>query len=230
MNKAPETPNAAQPENASSMFSGAATGCTIRPILFSGPMVRAILAGEKTQTRRTVKPQPPAHHWDTLPGYQRRVSLLECSDGRIHARFQDSIPQNIDEPVWRKCPYGKPGDWLWVRETWAEAFNLTHDIDQETPMYRADYIAGKVINIHGSEVRWKPSIYMPRWASRVTLEITGIRVENLQDISDADSRAEGCATSATAARSQFRDLWDSINGPNSWSDNPCVWVVEFRKV
>ena len=222
MIETPETLNAEQPENASPMFSGAATGWAIRPILFSGPMVRAILDGKKTQTRRIVKPQPTAHHWEILPGYKRRVSLHGCNDGRIHARFQDSIPQNIDDPVWRKCPYGKPGDRLWVRETWWEC------VDNNDRLY---YAATETPDTTDRRhYRKRPSIFMPRTASRITLEITEIRVERLQDINDADAHAEGCATPATAARSHFRNLWESINGSKSWDDDPYVWVVRFSVI
>jgi hypothetical protein len=193
-----------------------------RPILFSGPMVQAILVGRKTQTRRIIKPQPPAHHWEALRGYERRVSLLECNDGRLHVRFQDSIPQNIEDPLWVKCPYGKLGEMLWVRETWLDdPFGEIHYRATGPDLY--DPVEGKVC-------RWKPSIHMPRAASRITLEITGVRVERLQKISDVDAHAEGCETPATAARSHFRNLWELINGPGSWDKNPYVWVVEFKRI
>lgn len=204
-----------------------------RPVLFSGPMVMAILAGEKTQTRRIVKPQPPAHHWEVLPGYKRRVSWLECNDGHIHARFQDSIPQNIDDPVWRKCPYGKTGDRLWVRETWWECVD-----NNDRPYYAATETPETTDRRH---YRKRPSIFMRRAASRITLEILSIRVERVQGISRADAKAEvfmpglnglesWAGKSYGNAQLAFEACWKDINGLKSWEENPFVWVVEFRAV
>ena len=179
---------------------------TARPILFSGPMVRALLAGTKTQTRRVAKPQP---FW-VNPG--------------------DGQPNPMP-----KCPYGVPGDTLWLRETWfqSEDSSMVH--------YRAD-------NDDPYVTRWRPSIHMPRWASRITLEVTGVRVERLCAISEADAAAEGvtqCGDGGWHAEDTGRDgsspcwdtasgsyrlLWESINGPGSWAANPWVWVVSFRRV
>jgi len=184
-----------------------------RPILFSAPMVRALLSGTKTQTRRVVK-NPP-------------------SIWTIHS---------IQE---QRCPYGQAGDRLWVRETWAkwgrddqcgEGPSQTHE-----PIYRADSYPWDWGD------KWRPSIYMPRWASRITLEIIAVRVERLQDISSADAIAEGiepCASGgewrnyldsapnrdALTPRVSYRSLWESINGPGSWAANPWVWVVEFKRM
>jgi len=175
-----------------------------RPILFSGPMVRAILEGRKTQTRRMVKPQPAI----ATPG---------CFDVT-------------------KCPYGVVGDCIWVRETWARIHDgILHKLDPEpdirTPhgngwstVYRAD---GEPYHWSDYGVPWRPSIHMPRWASRITLEIVSIRVERLQDIREEGASAEGVDW-GTRRVFAFRDLWDSIYG--NWDANPWVWVVEFRRV
>jgi hypothetical protein len=180
-----------------------------RPILFSGPMVRAILAGRKTQTRRIVKNQ----EWYNLKG-----------------DYGDRL-RGVD-----RCPYGHPGERLWVRETW---FCATGEPGPALCHYQAD---GDRPEFKGL---WKPSIHMFRWASRITLEITGVRVERLQDISEADAIAEGIAKHSdqwidypagkSAAgwsdpRKSFTSLWQSINGGDSWNANPWVWVVEFRKL
>ena len=207
-----------------------------RPILFSAAMVRAILDGRKTQTRRIVNPQPDGTWRGSI--YDDPVVLM---------------PKHIDGVPWfdvggiyglKACPYGTPGDRLWVRESW-QAVHFSKDIETGhydgwhhataipkdardgfwTPVYAADQIWDESREDRGYP--WRPSIFMPRWASRITLEITKIRVERLQDISDADSHAEGCATPATAARSHFRNLWESINGPGSWAANPWVWVIGF---
>lgn len=191
-----------------------------RPILFNGDMVRAILDGRKTQTRRVVKPQPG-------------------SDNRIPWPGRKNIVANIrDERVLGFCPYGQPGDRLWVRETWAMS-----------GYQRVEYRAAPA---DGSDFRcvdrWRPSIHMPRWACRITLEITGVRVERLQEISEKDAKAEGLhyhsdmygyrlygkysgigPTDDVGALDAFRSLWESINGPSSWDATPWVWVIEFKR-
>ena len=148
---------------------------------------------------------------------------------------------------WGQCrfPYGQPGDRLWVREAWSR------DEEDGSLFYRADVGTGneaddwqRNIDDGASGYRWKPSIHMFRWASRITLEVTAVRVERLQDISEADAQAEGAdeaptpmglmystpAVMRTRYREGFAALWESINGPNSWDANPWVWVVEFRRV
>ena len=190
-----------------------------RPILFSAPMVQAILDGRKTQTRRVVKPQPT--EFVGGPG----VTLQDGSPAPL-IPLDDSV-----EPYGREiaCPYGKPGDRLWVRETWHDASSSLHSC----ALYRADGI-----DLHWD--KWTPSIHMPRWASRITLEITSVRVERLQEISEADAQAEGWTrrpevstdpqVHKEAARDWFMGLWESINGPGSWDTNPWVWVIEFRRL
>lgn len=174
-----------------------------RPIIFSAPMVRAILSGAKTQTRRVVKPI----HMATVGAEQF--------------------------PILAICPYGRPGDRLWVRETWKhieggaiyDASGGTIDAFDPETIYRADRP-----NRYGP---WMSPIHMPRWASRITLEITDVRVERLQDISEDDAYAEGVKHSehgGITARDGFQRLWESINGAGSWDTNPWVWVIEFKKL
>jgi hypothetical protein len=205
-----------------------------RPILFSGPMVRAILEGKKTQTRRIIKPQPPngAHPFFIL------CSNCEKDEGKW--RFtanKDHLSKTVLGPI--ACPYGKPGDRLWVRESFAlvpaTAYRCSTGVQQTInpgdPDTCAVYREGWERSKPGS---WGPSIFMPRWASRITLEITGVRVERLQQISDADALAEGCSAadmrSGDSLASVYARLWESIHGPGSWDANPWVWVIEFRRV
>ena len=191
-----------------------------RPILFNDAMVRAILSGTKTQTRRLVKPQPPA--WAQHP--QPAGDGWEWTDRHEDA---DDLRHWPDYYKPMRCPYGQPGDRLWVREAWRmSAFG---------PMYRAD----------GDDAfGWKPSIHMPRRFSRIDLEVTGVRVERLQQIDEADAEAEGVQQAPqpmatmysvdevlrTRYRQGFAELWESINGPGSWDANPWAWVVEFKRV
>ena len=183
-----------------------------RPIPFSAPMVRAILAGTKTQTRRLWK-LPRGCDWYAEMGGER--------DGW----FVDQ-----GQPWWLhvsecRCPYGQPGDRLWVREAWART---TVFPGSEIIVYRE----GDNRTDYGGP--WKPSIHMPRAASRITLEITGVRVERLQGISRGDAMAEGCPFPNMAQgddpRQWFADLWTQINGPGSWDANPWVWCIEFRRL
>ena len=243
-----ETPTAASAEIARPMFSGVAP-CCARPILFSGPMIRAILAGEKTQTRRIVKNRdrlPIGELFDLTPSLGYRAS-----EGSIWAGFISGKSQFQE---YFKCPYGQPGDSLWVREAF-RIFDRFHECDHldacscpktGTPIYRA----GEKCD---DEYKWKPSIHMPRLASRITLGITDIRVERLQQISDEDAIAEGiecvggeysCCPWRNYRKGQagemnlhcsspdrsYMTLWESINGPGSWKENPWVWVVSFRVV
>ena len=211
-----------------------------RPILFSGPMVRAILESRKMVTRREIKP--------TMRSADLQFDLQQETDGSWHPyhTFDESrFDRNgTEHPI--KCPYGQPGDRLWVRETWARVGNT----DPGYLVYRATYPAclppgleRVPADIRDAGYRWRPSIHMPRVNSRILLEITAVRIERLQDISEEQASAEGvqkdhrkwfrsdegghahpCAVDA------FADLWCSINGHESWGANPWVWVVEFKRV
>lgn len=199
-----------------------------KPILFSAPMVRAILEGEKTQTRRIMKQQPiPDSMWGG--GFRvvsKAITVALETFNRLRGAMIDSYPT--------PCPYGKPGDRLWVRETFCWS---GYAIDPDEVLYRADE---EYTPEDRGDLPWKPSIHMPRWASRILLEIVSVRVERLQDISEQDAKAEGCDNSKTEAaiatgwyekpRSTFHRLWEQINGADSWNDNPWVWVVEFKKI
>ncbi len=207
-----------------------------RPILFSGPMVRAILDGRKTQTRRAMKPQPRfnPHQGDGCwyPEKTKR-ELSYANEGH----FRRGVARDFS-------PYGKPGDRLWVRETWlphyrhwtTESGDTRENLDIQ---YDAD---GTFRNIRDYEVptNWsvpdrpgrQPSIFMPRWASRLTLEITGVRVERLQEISGKDCVAEGSPSGQWAPPIMyFKELWNGINAARGfgWDANPWVWVIEFRR-
>lgn len=208
-----------------------------RPILFTAPMVRAIVAGTKTQTRRVVKPQP--------------VELPDFNRGRLSYNVRGSVYRAWNPAVMDpSCPYGQPGDRLWVRETFqrfTDDGEIIYKADPQSFMAMNDLKRDECL-----EARWRPSIHMPRWASRILLEITAVRVERLQSISEEDCIDEGVfrktgetpigdlVETATggeliyAQRGQaalaYRDLWESINGPGSWAANPWVWVVKFRRV
>ena len=204
-----------------------------RPILFSGPMVRAILEGKKTQTRRVVKRQcdmefdPADPHFG--PYWLSYATEAEGEDAKV------------------RCPYGEPGDSLWVRETWA----VPHEYDAMAPSEigaSAPWHYAATEDLGG--LRKRQSIFLPRRGSRITLEITGVRVERLQQISEADATAEGIAElslqdgehgawwsaapdrrlHSRTPRGAFFRLWRSIHGKGSWDANPWVWVVEFQRV
>lgn len=224
-----------------------------RPILFSAPMVRAILDGSKTQTRRIVKPQP---FIDEMGNFcWNGMNFGQDFDGPHIQAIASPLPSSRTKRV--HCPYGKRGDRLWVRETWMPGYD--HEADHENGpqvsiLYRADN-EGRTVAAPNYELAeqweleysedgdpppsWRPSIHMPRWASRITLEITGVRVERLRDISEANCLAEGCTGghgsipgySYNATPSEyFQHIWTSINGAGNWDANPWVWVVEFRRV
>ncbi|MBD8194357.1 hypothetical protein IFR35_23460 [Pseudomonas fluorescens] len=206
-----------------------------RPILFSAPMVRAILEGRKTVTRRTVKPQPEV----------RMVDMIGPMLTFKNKRGGHWLYPNAKAQIIADCPYGKPGDRLWVRETCL--INDFRDInvpEEERANCEILYRADGVPDWEGDEalIRWRPSIHMPRWASRILLEITDVRVERLQDISRADIRAEGLHCPPELGSDDvspnyrdwypaaWRELWESINGAGSWTANPWVWCVSFKRV
>lgn len=203
-----------------------------RPIPFSAPMVRAILEGRKTVTRRVVKPQPANN--------QGMVNARYC--GHPHEWLRDGICLPSDAATEWCCPYGKPGDRLWVREAWkSEAvFNLRppRDIPVEAQLF---YLADSSPAPETS--RYRHARFMPRWASRITLELTSVRADRLLSLTYEDAVAEGVVRDQRrwyaddqegmaydVPQGAFSALWESINGPGSWHANPWVWVVEFKRV
>jgi hypothetical protein len=178
-----------------------------RPIIFSMAMVRAILAGKKTQTRRVVKHSRDMEFDPQDPHY-----------GPYWLSYAAGDAMGEDAKV--RCPYGQPGDRLWVRETFMPMPHLN-----AKAFYRAtDRLVGG---------KWKPSIFMPRELSRIELEVLAVRVERLQSITPQDAWKEGISADGWETGSaihEFRNLWESINGVGSWDLNPWVWVVEFRRV
>jgi hypothetical protein len=176
-----------------------------RPILFSAPMVHAIIDDRKTQTRRVIK------------GRDIRIDNI----GQVLHRVQRADGNHLEALA---CPYGQPGDRLWVRETWSMSGN--------GPFYRTDVRQPETVHY-----AWKPSIFMPRWASRITLKITAVRAERLQDISEEDAIDEGCdgmnpeSHHEWSAVDEYRNLWDSINSKtHPWDTNPYVWVITFKRI
>ena len=199
-----------------------------RPILFSGPMVRAILEGSKTVTRRAVK------QWQQ-PTSQDDGSWFAVA--QRHPRWGFGV-SGVDAPACALelstsgcCPYGRPGDRLWVREAWAQ-INVAQAPGESWVVYR------ECDNRTDYGGPWKPSIHMRRRDSRILLEVTDVRVERLQDISEEQAEAEGVgflrnapdADETLTAAQLFECLWSSINGDESWTGNPWVWVVEFKRV
>lgn len=198
-------------------------GMKERPILFSGEMVRAILEGRKTQTRRLIK-LPVTKH-TTEP----RVWMGPRKVG-VWITWDDESPSLMTAI---KCQHGVPGDRLWVRETHAFGESIMSD-GHRCVIYKATSAAASDVAI-----RWRPSIFMPRWASRITLEIVSVRVERLQEITEDDVVAEGiefpCEEPETSEHPvgcvcEYRNLWDRINGnKHPWSSNPWVWRIEFKR-
>ncbi|QIC87544.1 hypothetical protein F0336_14275 [Serratia liquefaciens] len=230
-----------------------------RPLIFNGEMVRAILDGRKTQTRRVMKVQPEC------PDLGIRYILESTNSNDIGKYFwSQSDACGINKPRSKPfpCPFGQVGDRLWVREAYqGPLFNfdqmetyLEDTSKFERPEfceYRAD--GGRTPEYYDADDNlrhgWKPSIHMPRWASRILLEITAVRVERLNDISEADAINEGIDADSLAesqdnydciadhnmtgrptAKGHFSDLWQSIYGEESWAANPWVWVIEFKRV
>lgn len=213
-----------------------------KPIIFSGKMIEAILKGEKTQTRRVIKPQP---YHSTLCGSHWYWSGTNQWNGvRIGQPTVEKLVDTLLEQdvclAWPhpRCPYGVLGDKLWVRETFVEI------IHGEKALYRAD-----CDDYEASAIEWTPSIFMPKWASRIILEIVKVGVEQLQSISPADCVSEGIEQNVCLvvypptpkhtreaaeliARDRFRELWNSINTKRGypWESNPWVWVIEFKVV
>ncbi|MDV3469058.1 hypothetical protein RZA67_09985 [Stenotrophomonas sp. C3(2023)] len=203
-----------------------------RPILFNGAMVRAILSGAKTQTRRLCKDM---NAW--------------VDQGCREVRDVDGVPHHFllgaQTPIEKlRCPFGQPGERLWVRENWARvpstAYRCSTGVEQaedpEHPGMAAVYAAGWERSNPG---RWRPSIHMPRWACRLVLEITDVRVERLQAISEADAITEGLTQMEIGGwlpgpcdhpEWAFHQLWNQVYGESAWDSNPWVWVIHFKRV
>lgn len=244
------------------------------PILFSAPMVRAILDGSKTQTRRIVKPSPKFFSKQAQRlgiQYAKSAHPDGSGNGWIFWSGNTSAEDTVklypgDQGI--TCPYGRPKDLLWVRETWqhiyaheeAESWEMSHIVE----LVIDDWMRGPAPKVRPSKGQtrynadegdheqhyedkqcgnawpWRPSIHMPRWASRITLEVESVRVERLQAISEADSQAEGCGLAPALKdckgveacgqtfRAGYAALWESINGPGSWDANPFVWCITFK--
>lgn len=221
-----------------------------RPILMSGPMIRALLSGSKTQTRRVIKPQPTV-----------------CPDNPMYLDWNDSTLDVL--AMARYCPYGQPGDRLWCKEQYLAEVpgDAAWEVEGLSPgNWMPRIIEEAIVHYRASSTlgdgwKWRPSIHMPRWASRITLEVVSVRVERVQDISDYDALAEGvrcpvcgytirdewthmdhyiCSQKQrssmpdiqTSAVLEFSSLWDSINAKRGfgWDANPWVWVVDFKVV
>ncbi|HBY4322464.1 TPA: hypothetical protein MIU07_19485 [Klebsiella pneumoniae] len=205
---------------------------TERGMIFNGEMVRAILDGRKTQTRRPIK-------WKQT----RFTEIGEREDGSKWPWSEDA-EHACD--FWHPCPFGAVGDRIWVRETWQAIHDYCDEnghVDERRyarsiPRHRGNYWHPVYEEAWGNESRedrefpWRPSIHMPRWASRILLEITDVRVERLRSMSQDDARAEGviAASGPMEAGLAFRELWDSIYGEESWKANPWVWVISFERV
>ncbi|HGM7000535.1 hypothetical protein [Serratia marcescens] len=212
-----------------------------RPVIFNGEMVRAILDGRKTQTRRVIA----------------NVSPDNCIPLQKQTKTKDGIYTHVmDAPGHGLCPFGQVGDRLWVRETFAVLGNedgcpidwdgnlIKGDEKKAARIYKASCwqepgnyglwsIPDRDTQYEGT---WRPSIHMPRWASRISLEITSVRVERLNDISEEDAKAEGVKAGVCPGHEHmmhqvaFSELWQSIYGAESWRANPWVWVISFRRV
>jgi len=209
-----------------------------KPILFKGEMVKAILEGRKSQTRRILKPQP-----------------VVCPLNPLYVDWKDATYSTDSESLFNELPY-KVGDTLWVRETW-QAFKpgierfggnsamagLTMRVCAHPPIEGNSEIEYRADNDKGGN--WRPSIFMPRWASRITLKVTGVQIQRLQDITGEDAQSEGVeycdinghddcffGASLQGYKCSFERLWDSINVKRgySWESNPWVQVIEFEKV
>ena len=220
------------------------------PILFSGPLVRAILDGRKTQTRRLLRVQPGSDV-ATFDNDGEGGRWHSCSNpGRIGSTFPGATdPDRIGywrDPVGIRCPYGQPGDRLWVRESWRSVgwrpengHWIEYAADNAKVWREApkDVLSVDVYN-HAHPDRWRPSIHMPRWASRISLEVTEVRVQRIQEITEEDARAEGVpaiprldGSDPRYYRQSFAALWDSLApAGQEWADTPWVWAVTFKRV
>jgi hypothetical protein len=193
------------------------------PILFSGSMVQAIFAGRKTQTRRVIRPQP-APDVEAISEAPDTDPIIGCMVSGHSGIWEDEHGLGLK---WR-CPYGVPGDQLWVKETFA----IVSDGEKDGKCFRADMTDFDFLDRERGE-RWTPSILMPKRASRLRLDVIRIRVQRLQDIDPKDAVAEGVPTGGFASPlREFEMLWDTINSRRGfgWKANPWVWAVTFRAI
>ncbi|HDU5644732.1 TPA: morphogenetic protein [Klebsiella pneumoniae subsp. pneumoniae] len=192
-----------------------------RGMIFNSEMVRAILDGRKTQTRRPVK----------FPVHDKNLGCELAGN---------ELAGELSAGNYLNSAFGKPGDRIWVRETFCPVDDTQYGGEKwvdyrATPKFEASHPAGWDCAPNDAEaLKWRPSIHMPRWASRILLEITDVRVERLKSISDGDAIREGCSTadmkSGDCVADVFARLWASIYGSDSWNANPWVWVIEFKRV
>lgn len=211
-----------------------------RPILFSSSMILALLDGRKTQTRRLFFALVGSR-----PVYGRGFPRGCCAyEGDTDdTGWPLAQPLTGGAPFRIPCPYGNVGDALYVRETWAPHPQYAGMKPKTMPRHEAIYRASSHMKEPWAGGRWRPAIHMPRWASRITLEVTGVRAEHLQDISEEDARAEGMPSSdghpvnglptslVVEARDEFRRLWDKLNSERApWDNNPFVWVLSFKRL
>ncbi len=217
-----------------------------RGMIFNEPMVRAILSGQKTQTRRIMKVQPEHSNL----GLRRIIDSKNSADNGKYFWSQSDATGLKSRSKPFNCPFGEIGDRIWVRETWQGPlvdFERSDDLlrnpekyeKPENCVYEADGVPAPEFYDADDNLRccWRPSIHMPRWASRILLEITNVRVERLNDISEEDAKAEGVSPPARTItppeavyRVGFGELWRSIYGDENWEKNPWVWVIEFKRV
>jgi len=200
----------------------------MKPIIFNTAMVKAILDGPKTQTRRVMKPQPYEEEYLVVGNYT--PALVDKNGDQYPADYQLFGAYTEDGELTWKCPYGQVGDRIWVRETWGVTYGWDNDsprdIGQRETIY---YKAGGSTNNEGTHLhdvrKWRPSIFMPRRASRITLEITEVRVEQLNCMTESDAHLEGVDNLVT-----FMLLWDRLNKKRGyeWESNCWVWVITFK--
>ncbi|MBC6659752.1 hypothetical protein H9I30_17315 [Morganella morganii] len=209
-----------------------------RGIIFNAEMVRAILDGRKTQMRR------PAEFKVREEGYNLNFSGLKSGFYCYGVPSSGFVLRSMGAGCWNDrtfplyCPFGNVGDRLWVRETWQCGL-----CTESTFAYRATHKPSDLEEGWNEKIKWRPSSQMPRWASRILLEITSVRVERLQDISQADAIAEGAPPSHPTidavsreygfpdfSRSWFGQTWWHIYGKENWQANPWVWVIEFKQI
>nr|HDC4293758.1 hypothetical protein [Enterobacter hormaechei] len=202
-------------------------------MIFNREMVRAILDVRKTQTRRIMKIQPSDGFHPTHNGYDLDLNAHWYTPGVVDKNgYLQPAKKDVfgvaDENEGYTCPFGAVGDRIWVRETFSQVPDHEEPAGCSAILYAADG--------NGPYGKWVPSIHMPRWASRLTLEITCVRVERLRDLSEDDAKSEGITPPSGGVlpgweyRINFRDLWMSIYGADNWEANPWVWVIEFKVV